>query len=174
MFVNGGIYVAPQTIVRIEDRNGNVIYSADPYTREVMSPNVSYETLKMMKGVVTAGTSTSLRWHKKWGGITYPTAGKTGTTQGNSDCWFMGLTPDLVTGVWAGGEDKQVRFRSMLWGQGARAALPIYGYYMQKIYADPTLKISKGDFEQPIGYDPELYSCENDGDPAGDINPFGI
>lgn len=62
----------------------------------------------------------------------------------------------------------------MTWGQGARAALPIYGYYMQKLYADPTIKISKGDFEQPIGYDPELYSCDDDADPAGDVNPFGI
>lgn len=174
MFVNGGIYVAPQTVIRIEDRNGNVIYSADPYTREVMNPSISYETLKMMKGVVTSGTSTSLRWHKKWGGITHPTAGKTGTTQGNADCWFMGLTPDLVTGVWAGGEDKQVRFRSMTWGQGARAALPIYGYYMQKIYADPTLKVSTEDFEQPIGYDPELFSCEGETEGGPDVNPFGI
>lgn len=174
MFVNGGIYVAPQTVIRIEDRNGNVIYSAEPFQQEVMSPGISFETLKMMKGVVTSGTSTSLRWHQKWGGITHPTAGKTGTTQGNADCWFMGLTPDLVTGVWTGGEDKQVRFRSMLWGQGARAALPIYGYYMQKIYADKTLKISTEDFEQPIGYDPELFSCENEADPNGDVNPFGI
>lgn len=174
MFVNGGIYVAPQTIIRIEDRNGNIIYSADPYTREVMNPSISYETLKMMKGVVQFGTSTSLRGGRKWGGIKYPTAGKTGTTQGNSDGWFMGLTPDLVTGVWAGGEDKQVRFRSMLWGQGARMALPIYGYYMQKVYADPTLKISKGDFEQPIGYDPELFSCDGNEHTDGDVNPFGI
>ncbi|MDG1333289.1 MAG: transglycosylase domain-containing protein [Crocinitomicaceae bacterium] len=174
MFVNGGIYVAPQTVIRIEDRNGNVIYSADPYTREVMNPSIAFETLKMMKGVVTSGTSTSLRWHQKWGGITHPTAGKTGTTQGNSDCWFMGLTPDLVTGVWAGGEDKQVRFRSMTWGQGARAALPIYGYYMQKIYDDPTLRVSTDDFEQPIGYDPELFECEENAGQEPDINPFGI
>jgi len=172
MFVNGGIYVAPQTIIRIEDRNGNVIYSAEPYTREVLNPSIAFETLKMMKGVVTSGTSTSLRWHQKWGGITHPTAGKTGTTQGNSDCWFMGLTPDLVTGVWAGGEDKQVRFRSMTWGQGARAALPIYGYYMQKVYADPTLKVSTEDFEQPIGYDPELFSCDDDTNKGDD--PFKI
>lgn len=174
MFVNGGIYVSPQTVVRIEDRNGNVIYSAEPYTREVMNPSIAFETLKMMKGVVQYGTSTSLRGSRKWGGIKHPTAGKTGTTQGNSDAWFMGLTPDLVTGVWVGGEDKQVRFRSMLWGQGARAALPIYGYYMQKVYADPTLKISTKDFEQPIGYDPELFNCDNDGDPAGDVNFFGV
>lgn len=174
MFVNGGIYVAPQSVVRIEDRNGNVIYSADPYTREVMNPSIAFETLKMMKGVVQFGTSTSLRSTRKWGGIKHPTAGKTGTTQGNSDAWFMGLTPDLVTGVWVGGEDKQVRFRSMLWGQGARAALPIYGYYMQKVYGDPTLQISTKDFEQPIGYDPELFNCDDDGDPAGDVNDFGV
>lgn len=174
MFVNGGIYIAPQTVIRIEDRNGNVIYSADPYTREVMNPSISFEILKMMKGVVTSGTGTSLRSGAKWGGITYPTAAKTGTTQGNSDCWFMGLTPDLVTGVWTGGEDKQIRFRSMLWGQGARAALPIYGYYMQRVYADPTLKISKGDFEQPIGYDPELFNCGNEHHSGPDHNPFGV
>lgn len=175
MFVNGGIYVAPQTVIRIEDRNGNIIYSADPYTREVMNPSISYETLKMMKGVVQYGTSTSLRSTRKWGGIKHPTAGKTGTTQSNSDAWFMGLTPDLVTGVWVGGEDKQIRFRSMTWGQGARAALPIYGYYMQKVYADPTLRISKEDFEEPIGYDPELFSCDDDREGGdGDVNPWGI
>ena len=172
MFVNEGIYIAPQTVIRIEDRNGNVIYSAEPYTREILNPSIAYETLKMMKGVITGGTGTSLRGGAKWGGITYPTAGKTGTTQGNSDCWFMGLTPDLVTGVWTGGEDKQVRFRSMLWGQGARAALPIYGYYMQKVYGDKSLKISTGDFEVPIGYDPELFNCDGDGANEPGTNPF--
>ncbi len=177
MFVNNGMFIRPMTIMRIEDRNGNVIYSADPYVQEVMNPNIAYETLKMMKGVVEAGTSTSLRGsYHPWGGITHPTAGKTGTTQGNSDGWFMGLTPDLVTGVWAGGEDKQVRFRSMTWGQGARMALPIYGYYMQQVYKDKNLKISTADFEQPIGYDPELFSCEGDNSavPTDGGNPFGI
>ena len=174
MFVNNGIYMSPQTIVRIEDRNGNVIYSSDPYTREIINPDICYEILKMMKGVVTSGTGTSLRGSAKWGGITYPTAGKTGTTQGNSDAWFMGLTPDLVTGVWAGGEDKQVRFRSMSWGQGARMALPIYGYYMQKVYADPNLDISKSDFVEPIGYNAEFFSCDDGGINPTDDNPFGI
>lgn len=174
MFVNNGIYIAPQTIVRIEDRNGNVIYSADPYTREIINPGVSYETLKMMKGVVASGTGQSLRGSAKWGGIKYPTAGKTGTTQGNSDAWFMGLTPDLVTGVWAGGEDKQIRFRSMAWGQGARMALPIYGYFMQKVYADPTLKVSKEDFAEPIGYDPEFFRCDDEMINPEDDNPWGI
>lgn len=177
MFVNNGIFIRPSTIVRIEDRNGNIIYSADLYAKEVLNPSVAYETLKMMKGVVQAGTSTSLRGsYHPWGGITHPTAGKTGTTQGNSDGWFMGLTPDLVTGVWAGGEDKQIRFRSMLWGQGARMALPIYGYYMQQVYKDRKLKISTADFEQPIGYDPELFNCDGDNDSGPDDggNIFGI
>lgn len=176
MFVNNGIFIRPVTILRIEDRNGNVIYSAEPHTQEVLNPSIAFETLQMMKGVVQYGTSTSLKWSPKWGGIKHPTAGKTGTTQGNSDGWFMGLTPDLVTGVWAGGEDKQVRFRSMLWGQGARMALPIYGYYMQQVYEDKSLKISTEDFEQPIGFDPELFICDPDEEGvAGDEgNPFGV
>ena len=162
MFVNQGIYTRPTTIMRIEDRNGNVIYSAEPYSKEVLNAYDAYTTLTMMKGVVTAGTSTSLRWHPKWGGLEYPIAGKTGTTQNNSDGWFMGLTPDLVTGVWVGAEDRDVRFRSMTWGQGARMALPIWGYYMQKAYKDKTLNLSKEDFEVPIGYDPEQYNCDDD------------
>jgi penicillin-binding protein 1A len=162
MFVNQGIYTRPTTIMRIEDRNGNVIYSAEPYSKEVLNAYDAYTTLTMMKGVVTAGTSTSLRWHPKWGGLEYPIAGKTGTTQNNSDGWFMGLTPDLVTGVWIGAEDRDVRFRSMTWGQGARMALPIWGYYMQKAYKDKTLNLSKEDFEVPIGYDPEQYNCDDD------------
>ncbi|MFT5861162.1 MAG: penicillin-binding protein 1A [Flavobacteriaceae bacterium] len=173
MFVNQGMYIQPQTIMRIEDRNGNVIYSADPYTKEVMNSAYAYETLKMMKGVVQFGTSTSLKWSKKWGGITHPTAGKTGTTQGNSDGWFVGVTPDLVTVVWAGGEDKQVRFRSMLWGQGARMALPIYGYYMQQVYKDSKLKISTEDFKEPIGYDPEMFSCDGDANINDEGGMFG-
>ncbi len=162
MFVNEGIFTRPSTIMRIEDRNGNVIYSAEPYAKEVLNANVAYTTLEMMKGVIQFGTSTSLKWHPKWGGLEYPIAGKTGTTQNNSDGWFMGLTPDLVTGVWVGAEDRDVRFRSMTWGQGARMALPIWGYYMQKAYKDPTLKLSKEDFEVPVGYDPEQFGCEED------------
>ena len=101
-------------------------------------------------------------------------AGKTGTTQNNSDGWFMGLTPDLVTGIWCGAEDRSVRFRSMRWGQGARMALPIYGYYMQNVYKDRKLKISKEDFEMPIGYNAEQFSCNGDDNAGPDIDPFGI
>lgn len=170
MFVNQGIYVRPTTILRIEDRNGNVIYNADAYSKEVLNSSVAYTTLNMMKGVVQFGTGASLRGGRKWGGISYPTAGKTGTTQNNSDGWFMGLTPELVTGVWVGAEDRAVRFKSMNWGQGARMALPIYGYYMQSVYKDRKLKISTEDFEIPIGYDPTIYECEGSQNIPPDLN----
>ncbi|MCT4562632.1 MAG: transglycosylase domain-containing protein [Crocinitomicaceae bacterium] len=159
MFVNQGIYIEPTTILRIEDRNGNVIYSAKPYSKEVLNQNVAYEVLKMMKGTVSFGTAGRLRWHPKYGGITAPTAGKTGTTQSNADGWFMGLTPELVTGVWVGAEDRGVRFRSTNEGQGANTALPIYGYFMQKVYKDANIALSTTDFEVPASYDPKQFSC---------------
>jgi penicillin-binding protein 1A len=113
----------------------------------------------MMKQVVTSGTAGSLRGGQSWGNVLAPTAGKTGTTQNNSDGWFVGLTPELATGVWVGAEDRAVRFRSMTWGQGARMALPIYGYYMQNVYKDPVIALSTRDFEEPNGYDPNMFSC---------------
>lgn len=163
MWANNGIYNRPISVLRIEDRNGNVIYSEEGYSKEVMNENVAYETLKMMKGVVNGGTAGSLRssW-RPWGGLTAPMAGKTGTTQGNADGWYIGLTPDLVTGIWVGAEDKQVRFQSMDWGQGARMALPIFGYYMQKVYKDTKLNFSQADFKAPDNYDPNAFACSNE------------
>jgi penicillin-binding protein 1A len=157
-FVNKGIYNRPTAILRIEDRAGNVIYSAKSYTKEVMNEQVAYSVLKMMKGVVEAGTAGSLRYAAGYGGITYPTAGKTGTTQNNSDGWFIGLTPDLATGVWVGAEDRGVRFRTTAMGQGARTALPIYGYYMNSVYKDPKIAISTTDFEKPDGFDEDSFN----------------
>lgn len=167
IFANNGIFNRPTTILRIEDRNGNVIYNAKPYSKEVLNENVAYETLQIMKKVVTQGTGGSLRGGQSWGNVLAPTAGKTGTTQSNSDGWFVGLTPELVTGVWVGAEDRSVRFRSMNWGQGARMALPIYGYYMQKVYKDPIVALSTTDFEQPASYDPSIFSCA--GEPSLNI-----
>lgn len=168
MWANNGIYNRPVSILRIEDRNGNVIYSEEGYSKEVMNENVAYETLKMMKGVVNGGTGGSLRaaW-RPWGGLTAPMAGKTGTTQGNADGWYMGLTPDLVTGIWVGAEDKQVRFQSMEWGQGARMALPIFGYYMQKVYKDTKINLTQADFAAPATYDPNAFSCTDDNASSG-------
>ncbi|HZH86946.1 MAG TPA: transglycosylase domain-containing protein [Brumimicrobium sp.] len=175
-FVNGGIYTQPTSIIRIEDRNGNVIYEHQPVSREAMSEELAYATLSMMQKVITQGTAASLRgtWRGDWGGITQPTAGKTGTTQNNSDGWFMGLTPDLVTGVWVGAEDMAVRFRSMEWGQGARLALPIYGYLMQEVYKDPNIHISTEDFEVPYGYSSSMYNCDNKSESGKKDPEFGI
>ena len=161
VFVNEGVYNKPTTIERIEDRNGKVIYEAHQERKKVLSPTVAHEVLKMMLGVVQGGTGSSLRgsW-RPWGGITAQTAGKTGTTQNNSDGWFMGLTPELVTGVWVGAEDRSVRFKTMAWGQGARMALPIYGYYMQKVYADRRINLSTEDFAVPVEYNPEEFKCD--------------
>ncbi len=175
MFVNQGIYIRPTTILRIEDRAGNVIYDAEMHSKEVLNEDVAYCVLNMMKGVVQFGTGASLRSGRAWGGISAPTAGKTGTTQSNSDGWFMGLTPDLVTGVWVGAEDRSVRFKTMTWGQGARMALPIYGYYMQSVYKDPKIKISTGDFDRPPTYTEEQFSCGNEPANTNPLNnPFGI
>lgn len=158
-FVNKGIFNKPTAIIRIEDRNGHVIYNARPTEREAINENVAYSVLKMMQAVVNEGTAGSLRGGRDWGGIRYPTAGKTGTTQNNSDGWFIGLTPQLATGVWVGAEDRAVRFRTMEWGQGARLALPIYGYFMQEVYKDPKIGISTSDFEKPKGFDDSMFSC---------------
>lgn len=157
-FVNKGIFNNPTSILRIEDRAGHVIYNAKTTSKEALNETVAYTILKMMKGVVQGGTASRLRGGSEYGNIPYPTAGKTGTTQNNSDGWFVGLTPDLATGVWVGAEDRGVRFRSTDQGQGARTALPIYGYYMNKVYKDPKLAISTTDFEAPANYDNSVFN----------------
>jgi penicillin-binding protein 1A len=158
IFPNNGIYVRPTSIERITDRNGKVLYSASEDRQQALNSTVAYEILKMMRGVIEGGTGSSLR-SAKFGNIHPPTAGKTGTTQNNSDGWFIGITPNLVTGVWVGAEDRAVRFRSMNYGQGARMALPIYGYYMEKVYKDPVIGLSTRDFPIPLDYDPLAYDC---------------
>jgi penicillin-binding protein 1A len=170
---NKGIYNKPQVIMRIEDRNGHVIYEGNSESKEAMSEHLAYTTVSMMKGAIDGGTGGSLRaaW-RPWGGFTNPIAGKTGTTQNNSDGWFMGLTPDLVTGVWVGAEDRAVRFRSMDWGQGARMALPIWGYYMQEVYKDNKINLSKGDFEMPQGFDTSILNCSDPSNVGGELPEF--
>ncbi len=179
-FANKGVYTKPIYIMRVEDKNGNVIMNMEYDSREAMPEEYAYIMLNMMKGAVNGaanihqnnkyyGTSMTLRGGKSWGGIKYPTAGKTGTTNSAADGWFMGLTPDLVTGVWVGADDKQVHFRSYPWGQGARMALPIYGYYMQEVYKDKKIKISKGDFERPPFFNDEIFNCKKDNTKIIDI-----
>ncbi len=187
-FVNKGVHIEPIIISRIEDKNGNIIYEAMPQMTEAFDEDVAYATLELMKGVMsgayrpatksTAGTAAGLRIYNEksrpWGGIRVPMAGKTGTTQKGSDGWFMGLTPDLVTGVWVGGEDQTVHFPTIQYGQGGRMALPIYGYYMKKVYEDKRLNISQKDFEKPLKkssfeFDCSVFKQQNDGvdDPGG-------
>ena len=174
-FANKGVYIEPIMFTRIEDKNGNAVYDVVPKTDEALDEKTAYVMLEMLKCVTdgaynpstgkTVGTGMRLRmgWgnRAKYGNIKYPTAAKTGTTQNNSDGWFMGVTPDLVTGVWTGADDRSVRFSSTDKGQGANMALPIYGYYMNKIYADPKIEISTGDFERPSGPLGVETNCRN-------------
>ncbi len=157
-FANSGVYIEPTFVLRIEDKNGTVIYEAEPKVEQALSPTDAYKMITMMKAVVdgSCGSGTGVRLrdtHKPYGGIKYPTAGKTGTTQNNTDGWFMGITPDLITGVWVGAQDPTVRFSSTAIGQGANTGLPIYGYFMKKVYADPSIKISTEDFAKPQGFE---------------------
>ncbi len=165
-FANQGVYVKPVFITRIEDKNGNVIYRNSPVESEAMSELAAYKTIELMKGVVQSGTGARLR--AKYG-FKNPIAGKTGTTQRNSDGWFMGITPDLTTGVWVGADDRNVHFRSTALGQGAHTALPIWGTYMKKVYADKSLKISQGDFPKPYAPGVDLdFSCTHNDDEVYD------
>ena len=148
-YANNGMYSKPTFLLRIEDKNGNVIETFRSEQHDAMSPETAYLMLELMKGVVTHGTGGRLRF--KYGLKTQSIGGKTGTTDNQSDGWFMGLTPDLVTGVWVGAEDRAAHFRSIRLGQGANMALPIFGMYMQQAWADETLELSQGDFEKPDG-----------------------
>ena len=161
--VNHGLYIEPTYIMRVEDKNGNLIYEADPVIDQALEPEIAYETVKLMKGVCDFGTASRIRSNPKFGKIPYPLAGKTGTTQNNTDGWFIGMTPDLVTGVWVGAQDPTVRFSSTALGQGANTGLPIFGYFMNGIYKDPKITISKEDFAAPINYDPLRFQCNQTG-----------
>lgn len=158
-FANQGVYIKPMFITRIEDKNGNVIQRFAPEESEAMSELTAYKMIELMKGVVQSGTGIRLRSSY---GFTNPIAGKTGTTQKQSDGYFMGITPDLTTGVWVGAEDRSVHFRSTNLGQGSHTALPIWAKYMRKVYDDPSLKISKGDFPKPTTPGLDLnFDCSN-------------
>ena len=145
-FANKGVWTQPTYLLRIEDKNGNVLQDFVPRKVEAINEETAYLMLSLMQGVVQFGTGARLRGQYK---LSNPIAGKTGTTQNQSDGWFMGLTPDLVSGCWVGAEDRIVHFRSLDLGQGARTALPIWALYMQKIYADKGINLSKRDFTPP-------------------------
>ncbi|HAG16728.1 MAG TPA: penicillin-binding protein [Bacteroidales bacterium] len=145
-FANKGVHLKPIFITRIEDKNGNVLERFSPESNEAMSEETAYLMLSLMKGVVESGTGIRLRSKYQ---LNNPIAGKTGTTQNQSDGWFMGITPKLVSGVWVGAEDRSVHFRTITEGQGANMALPIWALYMKQVYADRKIDLYMGDFEAP-------------------------
>ena len=162
-FANKGIYVKPIMISRIEDKNGTVLFEVVPETTDVLSEESAYVTIDLLKGVTESGSGIRLRhqgadeanyaYKNVVTGYPYqfqnPIAGKTGTTQNQSDGWFMGMVPNLVTGVWVGGDDRAVHFEDIAFGQGATMALPIWAMYMRGAYEIPELGISLEDFEVP-------------------------
>lgn len=161
-FANKGVYNKPVMITRIEDKNGTILYQVAPEAKDVLSEETAYVTVKLLQGVTESGSGQRLRhsWAKNVPvykeiitGYPYefdnPIAGKTGTTQNQSDGWFMGMVPNLVTGVWVGAEDRAAHFSSITYGQGASMALPIWALYMKACYEDEELNVSKGEFERP-------------------------
>ena len=163
-FANKGVYTKPVMITRIEDKNGTLLYQFSPQTRDVLSEEIAYVTINLMQGVTEFGSGQRLRhnfasdqtvYKEVVTGYPYefdnPIAGKTGTTQNQSDGWFMGIVPNLVTGVWVGGEDRATHFKNIAYGQGATMALPIWANYMKRCYIIDELGISKDEFERPEG-----------------------
>lgn len=186
-FANKGIYTEPIMVTRIEDKNGVVLEEFIPETREVMTEEDAYVITNLLKGVTRGGTGTRLR--SKGGrymndvvtgfpyGFENPIAGKTGTTQNNSDGWFMGMVPNLITGAWTGCEDRAAHFGATYYGQGATTALPIWALYMRKCYADANLEVSKADFERPEGelqieLDCDKYNRSSDIDETDEFSEF--
>jgi len=170
-FANKGIYVKPIMVTKIEDRNGKIVFQSTPETKDVLSEESSYVTLKLLEGVTKFGSGARLRhdipedernyvYKNVVTGYPYKfdnaIAGKTGTTQNQSDGWFIGMVPNLVTGVWVGGEDRSIHFEEIAFGQGATMSLPIWGLFMKKCYEDEELGVSKEDFEEPESLTIEL------------------
>ena len=165
VFANHGIRCAPMFVTKIEDNEGNVIASFQPRMNEVISEASANKMLVELQAVVNEGTARRLRFKYNFKG---EIGGKTGTTNRNSDAWFMGFTPELVSGCWVGGEDRDIHFDSMSMGQGATMALPIWAYFMQKVFADHRLGYTQSaTFAIPNGFDP----CAKD---EGGMGEYGI
>jgi len=158
-FFNEGVYCKPFMLTRIEDKNGNTLAVFSPERREALSAETAFLTVQLMRGVVLQGTAQRLRYRYKF---TEPIAGKTGTTQNNSDGWFIAGTPDLVTGVWTGAEDRSVHFSSTALGQGANMALPVWALYMRKVYDDSSIQLNRGDFKRPESFANWNFDCSEE------------
>jgi penicillin-binding protein 1A len=164
-FANHGIRTAPMFVSRIEDHEGNVIAQFQSRMNEVISAESANKMLVLLRAVIDEGTARRIRNRYN---IEGEIGGKTGTTNRNSDAWFMGITPQLVSGCWVGGEDRDIHFDSMSMGQGATMALPIWAYYMKKVYADKSLGYSPDvKFDVPEDFDP----CHSE---DSEMEEFGI
>ena len=171
-FANKGIRTAPLFVTRIEDSNGNVLAEFSPVMQEVISESSAYKMLIMLRAVINEGTGGRVRFRY---GIQADMGGKTGTTNNNSDGWFMGFTPSLVSGVWVGGEDRDIHFDTMLYGQGASMALPVWAIYMNKVYADKSLGYSQDErFDIPEGFDPCAGVDENTVNTSSPVDSGGL
>ena len=182
-FANKGVYTKPVMITRIEDKNGTLLYQFSPQTRDVLSEEIAYVTINLMQGVTEFGSGQRLRHNFALDQTVYkevvtgypyefdnPIAGKTGTTQNQSDGWFMGIVPNLVTGVWVGGEDRATHFKNIAYGQGATMALPIWANYMKRCYIIDELGISKDEFEKPEALTIETECGNNEDEDKDNLN----
>jgi penicillin-binding protein 1A len=157
VYPNGGVYSEPIFVTRITDKSGNLLQKFSSYKEEVISEQTAYLMVNMLMGVVRGGTGSRIRYTYQ---LMNEIGGKTGTTQNHSDGWFMGVTPDLAAGVWVGGEDRAIRFDAMKFGQGSAMALPIFGLFMKKVYADKNINLTQGPFERPANFNINL-DCDD-------------
>jgi penicillin-binding protein 1A len=154
-FANKGVYTRPMYVTRIDDKNGNTISRFTSKIEEVLSEEQAYLMLNLLQGVVNTGTGRRLRAEHY--NFTNQIGGKTGTTQNHSNGWFMGVTPNLVGGVWSGWEDQGIHFETLGEGQGSSMALPVFAIFLKKLYSDPQLGIMEADeFERPSNFNVEL------------------
>ncbi|MCX6321187.1 MAG: penicillin-binding transpeptidase domain-containing protein, partial [Bacteroidia bacterium] len=154
-FANKGVYTRPMYVTRIEDKNGVTISRFTPKIEEVLSEDQAYLMINLLQGVIKTGTGGRIR--REPYNLLNQIGGKTGTTQNHSNGWFMGLTPNLVGGVWSGWEDQAIHFETLGEGQGANMALPIMAIFLKKVYADPQFRIMEADeFERPVDFNWEL------------------
>lgn len=169
-FGNKGVYTQPLFVTRIEDKHGNVIARFVPEKHVAIDEKTAYLMINLLRGVIDQGSGRRLRWQEQYGRIEGPIAGKTGTTQNHSDGWFCGVTPQLVAAAWTGADLRSIHFDDLSTGQGANMALPIWGYFMRKVYADQSLpyKPFAADFERPEGFNIDLNCDDTNG---GDKQP---
>jgi penicillin-binding protein 1A len=167
VFANKGIYTSPMIVSRIEDKNGNLLATFQPTKRDALDEETAYLMTYLLQGVVREGTgirlATTYDVYKEYGGFKAPFAGKTGTTQNQSDGWFVGFTPELVAGVWTGANYRSIHFRTVSLGQGSNVALPVFGRFFKKVFADPTINIKENfEFERPASSTFDINCDETD------------